>query len=152
MDDTDTLIAFLRARLDEDEAAANAAAETFGGAARWGADHTTDPDYGTEHFLHIGDRTIPAGLPGDRDEPLRADEVAHIARHDPERVLAEVEAKRRTMECHESWVAANGETICGRCGREHVDGRPGGHFPCQTLRLLALPYAEHPDYRTEWTP
>jgi hypothetical protein len=76
----------------------------------------------------------------------------HIARHDPARVLAEVEAKRQIMECHESWVAGNGDTICGRCEREHIDGRPGGHFPCQTLRLLALPYAGHPDYRQEWKP
>jgi hypothetical protein len=25
-------------------------------------------------------------------------------------------------------------------------------WPCQTLRLLALPYADHPDYRPEWKP
>lgn len=68
------------------------------------------------------------------------------------RVLAEIDAKRRIMECHEPWVAGNGDTVCGRCGREHIDGRPGGHFPCQTLRLLALPYAAHPDYQSEWAP
>jgi hypothetical protein len=70
----------------------------------------------------------------------------------PARVLREIDARRRIMDCHESWVAGNGDTICGRCGREHIEGRPGGHFPCQTLRLLALPYADHPGYREEWKP
>jgi hypothetical protein len=68
------------------------------------------------------------------------------------RVLREIDAKRQIMECHEPWTASNGDIICGRCGREHIDGRPGGHFPCQTLRLLALPYADRPGYREEWRP
>jgi hypothetical protein len=30
----------------------------------------------------------------------------------------------------------------------------GNHwsYPCDTLKLLALPYADHPDYRDEWRP
>lgn len=28
----------------------------------------------------------------------------------------------------------------------------GYDLPCSTLRLLALPYASHPDYREEWRP
>lgn len=47
----------------------------------------------------------------------------------PARVLAESEAKRRIVEWMCAWQA---------------DVRDEG------LRLLALPYADHPDYREEW--
>lgn len=83
---------------------------------------------------------------------LNPPEKYHAERHDPARVLREVDAKRRIVECHEPWTASNGDIICGRCGREHVDGRPGGHFPCQTLRLLALPYVDRPGYQDAWRP
>lgn len=48
---------------------------------------------------------------------------------DPARVLAECEAKRRTVE----WLVM-----------EPRDEQP--------LRFLALPYADHEDYREEWKP
>ena len=59
----------------------------------------------------------------------------HIARWDPARVLAECEAKRRIVEqlapiAEETW-----DVDLGR-----------------VLKLLALPYADHPDYRQEWRP
>ena len=57
--------------------------------------------------------------------------AAHMARRDPARALVEVEAKRRITERHAS------------CG---------GPSPCEDLRLLALPYAGHADYRDEWRP
>ena len=25
-------------------------------------------------------------------------------------------------------------------------------FPCETVRLLALPYSQHPDYQKAWRP
>ena len=59
---------------------------------------------------------------------------------DPARMLAEREAKRRITELHGSddpkW-----EGDCPWCG---VKG------PCLTLRALAMPYADHPDFRPEW--
>jgi hypothetical protein len=138
---TNDLAQFLRDRLDEDEQTARATewcagTKTFNG---WDAHRVDDDEWEV--------RSRGAQIVRD----VGPEFAAHIARHDPARVLAEVEAKRRIVECHESWVAGNGDTICGRCGREHIDGRPGGHFPCQTLRLLALPYADHPDYRQEWS-
>lgn len=118
------LMAFLRARLDEDDAVARAA----------------DAELSTV-FTRIA--TF--------DPEMAADE-RHIMRHRPAQVLREVEAKRQIADYHESWTASNGDIFCGRCGREHIDGRLGGHFPCQTLRLLALPYSDHPDYLPEWRP
>ena len=56
------------------------------------------------------------------------------------RMLAECEAKRLLVEAHGSndpkW-----EGDCPHCGV---------HGPCYTIRLVALPYADHPDYRDEW--
>jgi hypothetical protein len=52
----------------------------------------------------------------------------------PAKLLAECEAKRRIVEVNsaDTWAAA------------HV------WMPAQTLRLLALPYADHPDYQPGW--
>jgi hypothetical protein len=59
----------------------------------------------------------------------------------PQRTLADIKAKRAILDVH----VDRGE--CTRC--EWFDGEL---YPCETLRLLALPYAEHPNYRKEWTP
>jgi hypothetical protein len=83
--------------------------------------------------------------------------AGHIARWDPARVLAECEAKRRIVEMHRlggSYTPgsedASGFDYCGTCG----SGEPYEYptpWPCPTLRLLALPYVDHPDYRQEWS-
>ena len=64
-----------------------------------------------------------------------------------------VETKRALLNEHELVpVAFSDELGCETCvatfswGSEVVSG------PCATLRLLALPYADHPDYREEWRP
>lgn len=60
--------------------------------------------------------------------------------------LAEVDAKRRIVEEYtkEHWVMEQGHrtewTEGGQAARETV------------LRLLALPYADHPDYDERWKP
>lgn len=58
---------------------------------------------------------------------------------DPARVLAECEARRRIVEAFER-AEANG-----------VDSEMG-YGLVVALELLALPYADHPDYREEWKP
>ena len=56
------------------------------------------------------------------------------------RALAECEAKRRIVGLH-------GGDYDGEClSPAHLDG------PCRTLQSLALPYADHPDFRDEWRP
>ncbi|WP_406365238.1 DUF6221 family protein [Streptomyces sp. NBC_00645] len=67
----------------------------------------------------------------------------YIAEHDPARVLREIDAKRRILAEH----ALNG-WVCDTCDNGEVDQT----FPCPTLRLLALPYADRPGYREEWRP
>lgn len=66
-----------------------------------------------------------------------------------ERIERECEAKRRIVEehyfmpRHESRDFGFEDGNCVTCRKQG---------PCTTLRLLALPYADHPDYREEWRP
>jgi len=55
---------------------------------------------------------------------------------DPARILAEVESKRKVL--HLVWAL--------------LQMRVETAVADQLLRLLALPYVEHPDYREEWRP
>lgn len=63
----------------------------------------------------------------------------HPTTSTPDRVLAECEAKRRIVRLHPEILG-----ICQECANEQ--------YPCRTLGAVALPYADHPDYREEWRP
>lgn len=70
----------------------------------------------------------------------------------PARVLADCEAHRRIVELHYPVPASDIDwTDCGTC-----PSSVSGGWPCPTLRALALPFADHPDYhpdyRPEWRP
>lgn len=60
-------------------------------------------------------------------------DAGHMQRFMPSRILAECEAKRRI-------VSLCSPIIPSDCGVPEV------------LNALALPYADHPDYREEWRP
>lgn len=79
----------------------------------------------------------------------------HIARHDPARVLREVDAKRRLIrtvfvyeakidgewgDCHSA-----DEIEAGLCLETDPD-------EIEALRLLALSYSDHPDFQESWRP
>ncbi|GHE33363.1 hypothetical protein GCM10017673_40380 [Streptosporangium violaceochromogenes] len=72
--------------------------------------------------------------PGDGESPT----VVEIS---GDRLLAEVEAKRRILAEH-----GPGSDPCDAHDAEFRT------IPCTTLLLLALPYANHRDYREEWRP
>lgn len=132
------LVAWLRARLDEDERVAQAAASdpAFGYGGRWAASDHGDVVPAESHgndWVAVG----PWG--GDLGDVGR-----HMAHHDPARVLADLDAKRRLLELHPYAGLLSAPESCESCAVI-----PG---PCPTLRLLALPYAPHPDYREEWKP
>jgi hypothetical protein len=65
------------------------------------------------------------------------------------RVLAECEAKRRIVERyrHEADVTARTPASGLKTPQEARSGALG-----EACLLLALPYADHPDYRPEWRP
>lgn len=157
---TADLVQFLRARLDEDEAEARAAAEKAGSG-----DWRYQPDDNYVSWIEHDERASPtnretwwplvteaASYVGDTIDREVAD---HIARHDPARVLREVEAKRQLIEEHPSALGWDGSqadaTVCRTCAENSTDGGLNGDpYPCRTLRLLALPYTDHPDYRDDW--
>lgn len=76
----------------------------------------------------------------------------------PARVLREVEAKRQIVNAHgRAALRAGGgaqhfdtATVCRSCEPDYQF--PEQSWPCPTLRLLALPYADHPGYREDWRP
>lgn len=152
------LLAFIRARLDEDEQAALAAAQKSNRAWRYTVIEG-EPD---GYSLDLSDERVLIVDWTDEDELLPS-EAAHIARHDPARVLREVEAKRKIIDEHFGFLhpSGNPDRACRRCSDRRTDDDPLVHddrwltlepAPCPTLRLLALPYADSPDYREEWKP
>ncbi|MCI3240266.1 DUF6221 family protein [Streptomyces spinosisporus] len=125
----DDLVQWLRAQLDEDERIARAAGGTW-----W-----APPDLPGEVY-DSGGVNIDAKLKSF---------AAHIAEHDPARVLREIDAKRRMLELHHSIeLPTEALDACAEC--EVTGAYP--EYPCRTLRLLALPYSDRPGYREEWRP
>jgi hypothetical protein len=128
----DDLVAFLRARLDEDEQGARAV--TANGWANIGP-HPAD------------------------SRPV----AQHIFRHDPARVLREVEAKRRIIDGleaardnlqksaanYQAWAAGEREPHPGVNGSGAESLIPGLTY---AMQVLASPYSDHPDYHEEWRP
>ena len=140
------LVAFLRARLDEDDRAALDVSWDDDDSRRWTAYHRKYDDRwvlidGMDEGVEVHSTAADAGAV-----------VRHAARHDPARVLRDVEAKRRVVELHYAELVevinADGDERSGYWCAE-CDGAP---FPCRTLRLLAWAYADHQDYRPEWAP
>lgn len=155
-----TPVEFLTARYDEREAKAKAA--------------TPGPwqDSGTilAGVLGAGHQTVAACNSSEWDNqeysyPASAEESANsafIAANDPAYVLADIAAKRAILELHEAvpyygldqrgrWLPCTGEPklwYCGSC--QDDDGIINGELPCDTLRILAAPFADHPDYNPAW--
>ncbi|MGW4603753.1 DUF6221 family protein [Streptomyces sp. NPDC004532] len=125
----DDLVQWLGKQLDEDAALAEAASP-----GPWHANAESD------EVLAVDGITVADGfaLSG---RQLRAT-TEHIARHDPARVLRETDAKRQIIAEHD---------VCSRKLGESMDCQ-SLEFPCTTLRLLAVPYADRPGYRDDWRP
>lgn len=142
-----TIADFVRARLDEVEAAALAA---FGPPRHGGANAAEE----------VTDMALSEGC-----DPVA---VAHFERHGPARVLADVAAKRSLIQA----AATIGEVMDGEWGCSHTaaDTLAGARIrdgedpvplpsscegPKEMLRILgpiAALDATHPDYKQEWAP
>jgi hypothetical protein len=167
------LHAFVAARLDDMERVARAARDENDGEGDWSiTQHGPDglSRWPRLLWLNVMDSCDPESMP-----PAMAE---HIALHDPERVLRRIRADRRILDEHASeWRTVewphdqNGKgegLVCRRCqNAECTEWHPAvgeagvlpeGFVapyvlaPCRTLRLLALPHADHPGYREEWRP
>jgi Family of unknown function (DUF6221) len=72
-------------------------------------------------------------------------------------MINEIEATRRILLAHRTTVSEKvpgfplygSEYWCETC---HVPADEAGSNWCLTLRLLALPYADHPEYSERWRP
>lgn len=154
----DDLVAFLRARLNEDEQAARSATPgpwTYNPGKMWldgEAFEKFDRSKGLEFVSYGGPWPFVGcvAVTGLADHPQSMTDAGHIARHDPARVLREVEAKRlilRDLEQAELSLSTAGP------GTPPHDLMTGAvNTLRRAVRLLAVPYADHPGYRTKWRP
>ncbi|HEY9413627.1 MAG TPA: DUF6221 family protein [Pseudonocardia sp.] len=130
------LATFLLARLAEDEQAALTATycqeDAHEDVVNWHLDNEVQPAeiVGSDGLGIIQARTQHPGV------------LAHIARHDPARVLAEVEAKRRIVDAFVRYDEESSDP-CESCWAQGLG---------EALRLLALPYADHPECHPSWLP
>jgi len=140
---TDDLITWLRGQLDEDERVARAVRDQ-----RWVYRRSYDSAAEqTDHVLVIGDRAIGADF---GDDPLTPAEAEHIALHDPARVLAEVDAKRRIL----GWMVDDAGFDLPATKTQAMSSEEWYRVTVArvTIKLLALPYANRDGYREEWRP
>ena len=147
---TDTgIVAFLNARLDEEEA----------GALASGADDLARSWTGSDNgYEGAGEVTDGHGemVVYDEGRPDTA-QALHIARHDPARVLREVEAKRAILAAHgpdpTGKFGSDGQPRCLVCLTDrdgYEEQWEADEWPCLTLRSVAAIWSDHPDYDREW--
>ncbi|MFI7408745.1 DUF6221 family protein [Streptomyces sp. NPDC049627] len=145
----DDLVVFLRARLDEDEEIARKATARQPGGETWMYDGTG---------VRAGS-DLKVAWP---QVPVIAE---HIARHDPARVLAEIDAKRQViapyavaLEERESVRARMRKVLDSdqdefmRLHRQESELIETARVLAPAVQALALPYADHTDYREDWRP
>jgi hypothetical protein len=127
---SEDLVTWLRAQLDEDEVGARAVKDR---SEPWPGVWRADGDSAVR--THCG-WVLTHGRQG---SPLAPGFTKHVARWNPARALAEVEAKRRILGWVERAIA--------------ITEADGYNLFCEDLlRLLALPYADRDGYRKEWRP
>jgi len=144
----DGLIAFWRARLGEDEAAAKAAAE-ISRITQWVIGEVNDD----------GTRDV---RPANDDLEWVAGHIAgadatHIAAHDPARALRDVAADRAILEAYEG-VAATREALAADLESSPVlmaaYTETVYHLAVleNVIRHRAGVHSDHPEYKPEWAP
>jgi DNA-binding transcriptional regulator YbjK len=163
----DDLAQWLRAQIDEDERIARSAT-----SGPW-RDHDTHlGQYGHTATVLSGegnDTDLRAWLPSmsqeswDETRNVWAD-AAHIAAHDPARVLREIDAKRQVLDRYVGAAQAVEELATVR-QQLHARGQDVLMTELEqesavhrrdtlhgVLHLLALPYADRPGYLESWRP
>ena len=119
-----TVVEFLLECLDWDERIARGAVQVF---PNWVADGIDNP-------VRIGECATPGDGIAYGHTTSRRSEAAHITRHDPARVLREVEAKQQFIKTYAP-----------------PDPHEPGKCPdCDMLYALAAVYSDSVAYRKEW--
>lgn len=141
--DAPSLLDFLRARYDEREQKARAAAADYTGDSglRWRIDcedNIRPADPMDNSVVAVG------GWGGGVDEATGL----HIVDNDPQHVLDDLNSKRAILGLHHD----DGHGDCAGCGLDPTGLAMHGIDECPTLLALARPFAAHPDYRDRWKP
>jgi hypothetical protein len=120
-----SIVEFLTARLDEDEASARSGLESYSGYGRDWVETHIDLDVDNPNSFNAFD-PAPA---------------VYLRRFTPQRVLADIAAKRA--------IVRDAQAIYDLIESEWSEygNRNYGH---NLLQHLAVPYADHPDYQQEW--
>ena len=130
----DELIAFIKARLDEDEAREREMLEMLA---------TAGQDRGPRLAVCFDD-----GTSGDAFDWNPWDVITD---YDPARVLREVAAKRAILGRHKPLYGMYGP-CCAWCS-DDVDAFGLSHsWPCEDVRDIIAVWSDHPDYRQDWGP
>jgi hypothetical protein len=142
------LVRWLGAQLDEDERIAGAA--TPGPWVDQGG-YVTDSGPDGLPRVQVTDHGTQDGEP-EEDNPQGRADSAHIAEHDPARVLREITARRRTIGQHAAAVE--------RMDRAMRDNDTAAYQRAMTMEIAfravlrndAAVYLDRPGYRMEWRP
>ncbi len=130
-----SIVEFLLARIEEDEALARSASP-----GPWHVDAESTEVLAVDGIV-VADGFALSG-------PQTRATTAHIARHDPTRVLAECAAKRQTVAYFAEEIEYTGldrQRMTDDQFRRVLDAE-------RTLGWLAQPYADHPDFDPAWRP
>lgn len=150
-----TLIEFLTARLAEDEATARAATA---GPWRYNPGKHYRREWTVEFEESVfagptGDSATSIALTGESDDLQSMADAAHIAHHDPARVLREVAAKRRIMERHSRYDGSKHLDYCAGCSSGDDSGYPDVALEdCPELQDMAFIWNENEDWSIAWCP
>lgn len=144
MTDVDALVAFIRARLAEDDRIAHRA-----GNELWIHYRSVEGPPNDVETLIVNDRHVDVGFA--EDDPLRPAEALHIGRHSPAHALREVEAKRRHLARYNEV-----EQLLTDCP-DHPSAVRNELLSVRRAYRLALQddaaiWSDHPDYLAEWAP
>ncbi len=147
MSDVDPLVAFVLARIGEDEEMARAAQHDDAVVpGSW-----TPESYGVEDgrpCYHVAeDRQGHYWTVGVLYEPI----AEHVARQSPRATLARCAALRELVGRHERFVEY-GEVMCRSCAypSETTGDLTGGDWPCDVIRGVAAIWSWHPEYQAGW--
>lgn len=156
------IVEFLEARLTEDEAVATAAT---GLNWRWKPELGDDDDSQDQGPWLVSDKSFELSGGGSYSENVLStwvtgawgglsvedSDAAHMVRHDPARILREVAAKRELLELHYDGNPGPGDIhYCGTCHDYYM--HQAEDWPCETVRVLASTFSDHPDFNEEWRP
>ncbi|MCQ6250889.1 DUF6221 family protein [Streptomyces malaysiensis] len=139
----DELVRWLGVQLDEDERIARAASGPNARYPHWALSEWQGRE--EPHSL-IGQGTLdhPTVLGHFTSQPIFTTHAEHAVRHDPARVLREIDAKRQVLAAYSQ--GAPSDVIDVKYARGYVDALG------KAVRLLALPYADRPGYKESWRP